>query len=283
MSGAFTRRTLLAAAGAGVAAAALPPEPSFAGPGAPIPTEIPTMTSASFLAYVGCRTTKDRGARGEGLRVFRVAAERGPWEPVQLVGDLANPSFLALNARGDRLYTVHGDGSTATAFAVEPRTGTLTRIGTQETGGSNPVHLSVDPSGRWLVVANYTSGNVAVLPVEASGALGPLRSRHDLPGEPGPHRIEQKSSHPHEAAFDPSGRFVIAPDKGLDRIFVLAFDAGSGSLSIHAHVKAREGAGPRHIVFAPGKPFAYVVDELDSTVATYGLGPRRRATCAPCR
>lgn len=264
-----SRRNILTAMGAGVGAAALSLRTNTAARAAPGATEIDTMANTPLLAYVGCRTTKERGARGEGIRVFKVAADGGRWEPVQLVGDLVNPSFLAFNKSKDRLYTVHGDGNTATSFAVEAGTGKLTKINAQSTGGGNPVHLAVDPTGKFLVVANYASGNVAVLPVEADGALGQLRPPVDLPGEPGPHRVEQKGSHPHEVVFDPSGRFVIAPDKGLDAIFVLGFDADAGVLSIHGKTKTREGAGPRHVVFAPGKPFAYVVDELDSSVTAY--------------
>ena len=226
------------------------------------------MSSTPFLAYVGCRTSRERNARGLGIRVFAVDAEGG-WAPIQLVGDLANPSFLALGPQREVLYTVHGDGSTVSSFAIDPRTGTLARLNTQSTGGMNPAHLAVDPTGRHLLVANYASGSIAVLPIEADGTIGPLKNLTDLPGEPGPHRVEQKSSHPHEVAFHPSGRFVVVPDKGLDRIFTFSLDAAKGSLRPEANLKAREGAGPRHIVFAPGRPFAYVVDELDSTVATF--------------
>ena len=227
------------------------------------------MSSTPLLAYVGCRTSRERNARGDGIRVFAVDAEGG-WMPIQLVGDLVNPSFLAFSPRRQALYTVHGDGSTVSSFAVDPRTGMLARLNTQSTGGTNPAHLALDPTGRHLLVANYASGSIAVLPVEADGAIGPLKGLTDLPGEPGSHRVEQKGSHPHEVAFDPAGRFVVVPDKGLDRIFTFSFDAAKGALLPEANVKTREGAGPRHIVFAPGRPFAYVVDELDSTVATYG-------------
>ena len=263
----LSRRDVLKAIPASAAALSL--QTNTAARAAPSAKENGIMAKTSLLAYVGCRTTKERGARGEGIRVFNVAADGGRWDPVQLVGDLVNPSFLILNKAADRLYTVHGDGNTVTGFAVEEGTGKLTRINTQSTGGGNPVHLAIDPSGKVLLVANYASGNVAVLPIEADGALGQTRPPVDLPGEPGPHRIEQKASHPHEAVFDPTGRFVIAPDKGLDAIFVLGFDAAAGILSVHAKTKTREGAGPRHIVFAPGKPFAYVVDELESSVTTY--------------
>ena len=228
-----------------------------------------TMSVNRLIAYVGCRTSRERNARGDGIRVFAIDADSGGWSPIQLVADLVNPSFLACSPGRETLYTVHGDGSTVSSFAIDLHSGTLRRLNTQSTGGANPAHLALDPTGRYLLVANYASGSVAVLPIEADGAIGPLKSLTDLPGEPGPHRIEQKNSHPHEVAFDPSGRFVVVPDKGLDRIFTFTFDATAGSLRPEANLKTREGAGPRHIVFAPGKPHAYVVDEIDSTVATY--------------
>ena len=230
------------------------------------------MSSNALIAYVGCRTSRERNARGDGIRVFAVDAE-GVWTQIQRVGDLVNPSFLAVSHRLQTLYTVHGDGSTVSSFTIDPHNGSLARLNAQSTGGTNPVHLALDSTERYLLVANYASGSIATLPVAVDGALGPLNTLTDLPGEPGPHRIEQKSSHPHEVAFDPSGSFVLVPDKGLDRIFTFSFDVTGGSLRPQGNVKARQGAGPRHIVFAPGKPFAYVVDELDSTVTTYGWDP----------
>ena len=263
-----SRRHLLAGTGAALGGLAAGIDGAMAGQ-PPHATKGNSMTASPLLAYVGCRTSRERNARGDGIRVYAIDPDGHRWTPIQLVGDLVNPSFLALNHRGEVLYAVHGDGSTVSSFALDARVGTLTRINTRPSGGTNPVHLAVDPTDRHLLIANYASGNVAVLTIQPDGGLAPVKAVVGLPGASGPHRVEQTSSHPHEVAFDPAGTFVVVPDKGLDRIFTFRFDGAAGVLTPQAEVKVREGAGPRHIVFAPGRPYAYAVDELDSTVAAY--------------
>jgi 6-phosphogluconolactonase (cycloisomerase 2 family) len=224
---------------------------------------------SSCFVYVGCRTTKERNARGEGIGVFRMDAHR--WSPVQLVGDLVNPSFLIFEPRRKCLYVVHGDQSEVSAFRIEPADGSLTLLNRQSTKGRNPVHLAVDPTNRFLVLANYATGAVVTLPIDEDGALGEVRDLVALPGAPGPHRIEQNSSHPHEVVFDVDRRFIAVPDKGLDRIFIFTLDTASGRLLANdpPWIATREGAGPRHICFHPNRQYAYVVNEMNSTLAAY--------------
>jgi 6-phosphogluconolactonase len=227
----------------------------------------------SMFAYVGSRTTRERNARGDGISVFKRNAHTGALELVQLVGDLVNPSFLALSKDGNFLYTVHGDETEVSAFKVDKATGELQFLNRQTTQGKNPVHLALDPSGRYLIVTNHIGSSLAVLPVSADGSLAALTQLVTLDGPIGPHRIEQKQSKPHFNPFDPSGRFVVVPDKGLDRVYSFAFQDGKLLPAAAPFVTAREGAGPRHVVFHPHKPLAYVVNELDSTVASYRFTP----------
>lgn len=223
------------------------------------------------FAYVGSRTTKERNARGDGINVYSIDAITGKWRHVQLVKDLVNPSFLALDQKAHHLYAVHGDRSEVSAFSIDPASGKLTFINQQATGGKNPVHLLVDPTNKFLTVANYATGSLATLPINEDGSLGPLADLAQLPGEPGPHKTQQGSSHPHQVVLDPAGRFIVVPDKGLDRIFSFQLDRTSGKLSPapSASVAGREGSGTRHIAFDRRRPFAYVMNELDSTVTTY--------------
>lgn len=221
-------------------------------------------------AYVGSRTTRERHARGDGISVFAVDADSGALALQQVVGDLVNPSFLALDRAGDRLYAVHGDRHELSAFAVAAD-GTLARINTVDGQVRNPVHLALDPRERSLVVSSHLTGEMVVLAIEASGALGAVVQREALPGEPGPHRKEQPFSKPHFNPFDPSGRFVIVPDKGLDRIFSFRFEGGRLVPARQPWVDTREGAGPRHVAFHPSLPLVYAVNELDSTVTAYRL------------
>jgi 6-phosphogluconolactonase (cycloisomerase 2 family) len=224
-----------------------------------------------MYAYVGSFTTAQRKARGDGIHVYRADPSTGVWTHLHHVGGLVNPSFLALSHDQRFLYSVHGDEEYATAFALDPATGEAKLLNRAAAGGKNGVRQAIDPSGRFMVVANYASGSVAVLAIASDGALEDQHQLIPLPGEPGPHRVEQACSHPHDAVFDPSGRFVLVPDKGLDRVFVFSFDAAAGTLTPTAQgsVQSRPGAGPRHLAFHPSLPVVWVLNEIDSTMTTY--------------
>ncbi|HVZ09199.1 lactonase family protein [Rhodopila sp.] len=225
-----------------------------------------------MFAYIGGYTTPDRDGRGNGINVFDVRPD-GEWVHVQLVGGLENPSLFTLNAAGTRLYSVHGGRTMVSAFAIDPATGQLTLINQVDPGGGNPVDSALDPTERFLIVANYSSGTVAVLPVGEDGSLGAPSQLSALPGQPGPHPKEQTSSHPHGVIMDPSGRFVIVPDKGLDRTFLFRFADGTLTPTAQGWVSARPGAAPRHAAFHPTLPVLYVNNELDSTVSVYDWAP----------
>jgi 6-phosphogluconolactonase (cycloisomerase 2 family) len=222
-----------------------------------------------MFAYVGSRTTRERNARGDGISVFRVDTVTGALTLVQLVKDLVNPSFLALSANGEHLYTVHGDLSDISAFKIDKTRGELMFLNKQSTEGKNPVHLAIDPTGRYVVVSNHIGASLAVLPIAVDGSLEPLTQLVKLEGPIGPHRVEQKQAKPHFNPFDLTGEFVIVPDKGLDRVFSFRFKDGQLTPAASPFVVTRETAGPRHVAFHPKGAYAYVVNELDSTVTTY--------------
>ncbi|SQF98923.1 3-carboxymuconate cyclase [Paucimonas lemoignei] len=222
-----------------------------------------------MYAYVGSRTTRARNARGDGITVYQVDEETGTLRLVQVVEDLVNPSFLALNKAGDRLYTVHGDQREVSAFSVDKTSGKLSFINQQSCEGKNPVHLALDPTERFLVVSNHISGSLAVMNVLENGSLNTINQLLELDGTTGPHRIEQPFPKPHFNPFDHTGNFVLVPDKGVDRVFSFRFDNGKLFPADQPFVTTREGAGPRHLALHPKAPFAYVINELDSTVTTY--------------
>lgn len=231
------------------------------------------MKTAAF-AYVGARTARERGGRGDGITVFRVDADSGALEPVQVVGNVLNPSFLVLNRRRDRLYTVHGDGDAVSVFAVEAAGARLRFLQREYGGGQNPVHAALSPDDRHLVVSNHAGpdgGSIAVMPLDEVGGLGAPVQRIALPGSPGPHRTEQTTSRPHASVFDPGGRFVLSLDKGQDRVFCFRFEQGHLQPAEQPWVNTRQGAGPRLAAFHPTAPFVYVVNDLDSTVVTHGF------------
>ena len=227
------------------------------------------------FAYVGSRTTRARNARGAGLSVYEVVPGRSEWRLVQVIENLVNPSFLAFDRTQETLYSVHGDRSEISAFRVDAHSGRLTFINQESTGGKNPVHLCIDPSNRFVVVANHITSSLAVLPIGADGALGKLCDLVPLSGDIGPHRVEQPFPKPHQTLFDRAEHFIAVPDKGLDKTFVFRLDADRGKLVCiaDATAPAQENAGPRHIVFHPSNAFAYVINELNSTVTACRFDP----------
>jgi len=226
---------------------------------------------SSYFAYVGSRTTRERNARGEGINVYRSAGQTGQWIHIQLVSGLANPSYLAFDRARRFLYAVHGDLTDISAFAIDPGTGKLTHLNSVSTFGNNPVHLTIDPTNRWVIVANHLSSMLAVLARNPDGSLGGLADEAKLTGQIGPHRVEQPFSKPHQVVYDRSERFLIVPDKGVDQVFTFTLDSANGKLTqIPAGTpRARDGSGPRHVAFHPTNAFAYVINELDSTVTAH--------------
>jgi 6-phosphogluconolactonase (cycloisomerase 2 family) len=230
-----------------------------------------------MFAYVGCYTSKERNGHGEGITVYRIDSTSREWTVVQVVKELVNPSWLTLDRQQRCLYVAHGDGGEATALAVDAESGRLSLLNRQPTNGRNGVRLAIDASNRFAVLANYSTGTVALLPIRSDGSLGELTDLVTLQGTPGPHRTEQASSHPHDIVLDPRGRFIVVPDKGLDATFVFRLDTARGRLVgvEPPSVSSRPGAGPRHADFHPREPYVYQINELDSTITTFKLETER--------
>ena len=224
------------------------------------------------MVYVGCRTTVTRNARGRGIEVFSVTGD-GQWSHRQTVPAGDNPSFLVWDAQRRAVHCVHGDGDTVSSFRAD-MSGLLKSNGSRRTGGVNPVHLSISPSRRWLVVANYATGSVVTLPMQDDGCLGPVRHVLALPDAPGPHRAQQRGAHPHQVVFDPSGVWLLVPDKGSDAIHTLRLDESSGELALVNTLKAAPMSGPRHLTFNDDGRMVWAVFELSSEVLTAKFNPQ---------
>jgi 6-phosphogluconolactonase len=222
-----------------------------------------------MFAYVGCYTTPDRDGRGAGIRVYRLNGEGDQWTEIQLVDGLENPSLFTLRRDRSVLYSVHGGRNLVSAFSIDQASGRLTLLNQMDCGGNNPVDAALDPSERFLVVGNYGTGTVAVMPLERDGRLVPVSQLFTLTGTPGPDPVQQISSHPHAVIFDPSGEYVVVPDKGFDKTFLFRFSAGRLEPTRQASVTSKPGAAPRHTTFHPSLPILYVNNELDSTVTVF--------------
>ena len=234
------------------------------------------------LLYVGTYT---ENGRTDGIHLVRMDTRSGKLRLVGSVNAGANPSFLTLHPNGRILYAVNevdkfnGESSGAvSSFAIASDTGALTRRNEQPSGGGGPCFVSVDKTGRVVLVANYDGGSVALLPIEADGSLAPASQVVKHTGK-GPIADRQEAAHAHCILADPSNRFALSADLGADRVFVYRLDVEGKSLR---HVEGgdavmRPGAGPRHIVFHPTLPLVFVANELDSTVATLRFDAERGA------
>jgi len=229
------------------------------------------MTAApqENLMYIGTYT---RG-KSEGI-YYRSNPETGALAYVGATGGVQNPSFVALHPNGRFLYSVSEvgeangrSGGAVTSFALDPASGALTILNQQSSGGKGPCHVAVDRTGRYVFTANYVSGSAAMLPIQGDGSLGPACDFHQHAGSSvNPRR--QQEPHAHSANLAPDNRFVFIADLGLDR--VMAYNDPPWA-TLHG------GAGPRHMAFHPSGRYAYVINELDSTLTVFAYDPERGA------
>jgi len=252
-----------------------------------------------LVAYVGTFSSPLRDmlptqvdlppGNGRGIHLFLIDRETGAMTPHGLVEMGTSPSCLVLNAAGTRLYSANetdrvGDDrqGTVSSFAVDRADGKLKLLNTVRSGGAGPTYVSVHPAGRHLLVANYFGGSVAVLPIRADGGLGEASDVKVDAGPVGPTRATNAPpgsfafsghdrTHAHQIEADPSGRFVVHVDLGLDRIFVWKFDAERGLLVANdpPSVSLPPGDGPRHVHFHPNGRWFYSIQEEGSTVVKF--------------
>jgi 6-phosphogluconolactonase len=208
------------------------------------------------VLYLGGHTA----GRGGGVGVAMV--RDGVLSLESVVGCPPQPSYLALAPDGRALYAAHElEEGLISAFAVEEG-GSLRLLGTQPCGGAEPCHLSVHPSGRFVLSAHWGSGSIAVQPVEGGRRLGPPT---DV--------IESQKRHAHMVVTDPGGRCVLVVHLGAGTVSTYELDLDSGRLGSRSEALLHDGAGPRHLAFHPGGTVVYVVNELDSTVTACGYDP----------
>ncbi|MFF3748863.1 beta-propeller fold lactonase family protein [Streptomyces sp. NPDC002018] len=277
MSGVNRRRFMgmgVLAATSAVAALPAPVGPPAPSGSAPRTAEGPSSparprAAATRPLFLGTYTSAAGGGTGVGLAVYDPTT--GAVSGTGTVPGVDNPSYLAVHPAGGTLYTVNEQqdgGVTAIALAED---GNHRVLGTRSTGGAGPTHLSVHPDGGWLLSANYTSGSVAVHPVEASGALGERTDlvTHSAP-PPGP---GQGGPHAHQIVTSPDGGHVLAVDLGNDTVYTYRLDTSAGTLTQVSYARLRPGAGPRHLTFHPSGAYAYLANELDNTVVVCAYDP----------
>jgi 6-phosphogluconolactonase len=220
-----------------------------------------------LLVYIGTYT-KDKG---EGIFVYRMNAESGALTRVGAGSGVQNPSFLALHPNKKFLYSVSevGGGQVA-AFALDAKTGLPTLLNEQSAKGGGPCHVTVDRNGKNLLVANYNTGSIADLPISSDGRLQAATSAIQHAG----HSVNaqrQEGPHAHSINIDPSGKYALVADLGLDKVLVYRFDAGKGMLTANTPEGAsvKPGSGPRHFAFHPNGRYGYVINEMGNTVTAF--------------
>ncbi len=240
----------------------------------------PASQKPKYLMYVGTYTT-EAGSTSKGIYAYGFDPETAEVTPLGLAAETTNPSFLAVHPNHRFLYAVNevsnykGEKSGAvSAFAIDRATGKLTLLNQVASKGADPCYIIVDKTGKYVLVANYTGGSVAVFPVLEDGRLGEASSFIQHTGH-GSDPERQEGPHAHSIDLSPDNRFAIVDDLGLDETLVYRFDSAKGSLSLNnpqlytTLAKADPGAGPRHFAFHPNGKFAYVINEMGSTVTVF--------------
>jgi len=235
----------------------------------------PAERQGKYLFYVGTYT--EEGSKSKGIYAYRYDAKTAEITPLGLAAETTNPSFVAVHPNGHFLYAVNEVGNYkgpnsggVSAFAIDHATGKLTFLNEVPSRGADPCYIIVDQTGKYVLVANYTGGSVAVFPVLADGKLGEASGFVQHTGK-GTNPERQEGPHAHSIDLSPDNRFAMVDDLGLDELLVYKFDGAKGSLTPNdpPFAKVDAGAGPRHFVLRPDGKFAYVIAEMGHTVTVF--------------
>jgi 6-phosphogluconolactonase len=228
-----------------------------------------------YLFYVGTYT--ENGSTSKGIYVYRYDAATQEITPLGLAAETTNPSWLAIHPSGRFLYAVNEvqnfkgqNGGGVSAFAVDRATGKLTFLNEVSSRGADPCYITVDKTGKYVLVANYTGGSVAAFPISDDGKLGDATAFVQHKGQ-GSDPKRQEGPHAHSIDLSPDNRFAMVDDLGLDELLVYKFDSSNGSLTPNSppFAKLDPGTGPRHFALHPSSKFAYVVGEMKGTVTVF--------------
>ena len=261
----ISRRSFLASSTAAVAAL------SVGGAAEGLLAVMPTKVRVFFGTYTG--------KESKGIYTSVLDLKTGAITKPELAAEIRNPSFLAIHPRGTHLYAAGeigdfqgGKGGAISAFAMEPATGKLTLLNQRSSVGSGPCHVSVDPTGKLVMAANYGGGSVVALRINADGSLAELAESGFVQHTGSSvNKGRQEAPHAHSINPDRAGRFAFAADLGLDKILIYQIDAAAGTLKANdpAFAATPAGGGPRHFAFHPTGRFAYVCNEMTSSVTAF--------------
>jgi 6-phosphogluconolactonase len=226
-----------------------------------------------YLLFVGTYTEKE----SKGIYAYRFDPASGELTPLGIAAETTNPSFLAIDRSSRFLYAVNelekykgASSGAVSAFAIDRQTGRLSLLNEVPSRGADPCYVAFDQTGKYALVANYTGGSVAVFPVQAGGQIGEPSAFVQHVGS-SLNKERQAGPHAHWIQTTADNRFAIAVDLGLDQLLVYRFNPNTGSLTPNTppNAKLEPGSGPRHLSFHPNGKFAYVINELQSTITTF--------------
>ena len=227
-----------------------------------------------YLVYVGTYTHK---SDSKGIYVYTFDPGTGKLSPLGVAAESEDPSFLAVHPNGKYLYAVNEidhfgaqKSGAVSAFSIDAKTGKLTLLNQAATRGAGPCHVSLDKTGKDVLVANYDGGSVAVFPVREDGSLAPSSAFVQHSGS-SVNKERQEGPHAHWIGTSPDNHFALVADLGLDEALIYQFNATKGTLTPNnpPFAKVDPGAGPRHIAFHPNGKFAYVLAEMEDSVTTF--------------
>ena len=241
----------------------------------------PAEQRGKYIFYVGTYT--EDGSKSKGIYAYRFDADTAQITSLGLAAETTNPSFVALHPNGRFLYAVNEVGNYkgptsggVSAFSIDRATGKLTFLNEVPSRGADPCYIIVDKTGKYVLVANYTGGSVAVFPVLEDGKLGEASAFVQHTGH-GTNPSRQEGPHAHSIDLSPDNRLAMVDDLGLDELLVYKFDSAKGSLTPNdpPFAKLDPGAGPRHFALHPSGKFAYVISEMQSTVTVFSNDEKR--------
>ncbi len=225
------------------------------------------------LVFISAFASGDKGA----IHAFRFDTRTGALKPLHRTTDIQNPFFLAISPDQRFLYSIHAEtfggakDESVAAYSIDGRSGHLQRLNQQSTRGTASCYLDVDATGKTVVVANYSSGSVASLPVRRDGSLGEGASFVQHTGSSvDPKR--QKGPNAHSIVVSPDNRFALAADLGIDKILIYRLDPATAKLTpneAQPFIRLSPGSGPRHLTFHPNGRRVYVINELKNTVTVF--------------
>jgi 6-phosphogluconolactonase len=238
-----------------------------------------THTMSDYFVYIGTYT----GPKSQGIYVLKFSAATGKLASPELAAETPNPTFLAVHPNHRYLYAVNEieeyegkKSGSVTAYSIDRKTGKLTMLNAEPSGDPGPCHVTIDHTGKYVLIANYNVGSVAVYPILADGRLGKASAFVPHTG----HSVDpkrQEAPHAHSIYPSPDNRFAVSADLGTDQMYVYRFDTTKGTLTPNDPPSAAvpPGTGPRHFAFGANGKFAYAIEEMGSSLTTFSYDPAR--------